>query len=343
MGAAAAMDPVQPSARQGQVRAVPVPENLAGPDRHAALLAAARDGDKSAMTQLIGELTPLVWHVARGNGCERDQAEVIVQNTWLALLRQLDNIRESRALAGWLITTARRETQRLRQGESRTGPLTDELAETVSSSDPAPDEQALRAERDRRLWRAFTKLSKRDQELLRLLVMNKNSHKDVAKMLGLSVGSVGPTRGRAVERLRKLLDDEEATHPVDAALVDRLRAAGFTGPEFDQFAERVIAHAQPLVRTWITTGDIFRKATRAGRTMLRMPENLTADEAEDLARDTVFTAWTTLVTDLEQHRWTPDTALNDHYLDLCVRAFPPIYHAHLKNRRTPKTRRRTSR
>ncbi|MBB5856460.1 hypothetical protein ACFQ05_26630 [Amycolatopsis umgeniensis] len=114
-----------------------------------------------------------------------------------------------------------------------------------------------------------------------------------------------------------------ATHPVDAAVVDRLRAAGFTGPEFDQFAERVIAHAQPLVRTWITTGDIFRKATRAGRTMLRMPEHLTADEAEDLARDTVFTVWTTLVTDLEQHRWTPDAALNDHYLDLCVRAFPP--------------------
>ncbi|EMD26048.1 hypothetical protein B0293_36810 [Amycolatopsis azurea DSM 43854] len=207
---------------------------------------------------------------------------------------QRGNIRDSRALAGWLITTARREAQRLRQGAARTGPLTDDLVETAISGDPAPDEQTPRAERDRRLWRAFVKLPKRDQELLRLLVVNKASHKEVTEAMGLSVGSVGPTRGRAVGRLRKLLEDEEATHPVDAALVDRLRAAGFTGPEFDQFAELVIAHAQPLVQTWITTGDIFRKATHAGHTMLRMPDHLTAGEAGGLAQDTVFAAWTTL-------------------------------------------------
>src|ERR1044072_5087565 len=87
-------------------------EGLEGRDRHAACMIAAQAGDRSAFDVLVAELSPLVWHVARSNGLDRSSAEDVVQTVWLALLRHLDRLAEPRALAGWLITTTRREGQR---------------------------------------------------------------------------------------------------------------------------------------------------------------------------------------------------------------------------------------
>uniref|UniRef100_UPI003F494D3B RNA polymerase sigma factor n=1 Tax=Amycolatopsis sp. CA-293810 TaxID=3239926 RepID=UPI003F494D3B len=324
---AAATDPVLSSAEE-RARAVAVPESRSA--RHAADLAAAREGDREAMDRLISELTPLVWHVARNSGCDRHQAEDIVQTTWLALFNQMDRIRDTHALAAWLITTARRNANWISRGEARVVPLSDTLAETIESIQPAPEEEALRSDHDQRLWRAFAKLSHRNQDLLRRLVINREPHQDVARALGLSVGSVGPSRARALNKLRELVKELDVAYPVDAALVDRLRAAGFAGREFDLFAEQVIDHTRPIVSAWIHSGRIVQEATRAGRRMLRMPEDLTPADVEHLVHDTVTAAWTELVAALKTSRWTPDTALNDYYLDLCVRAFPPIYHAFRK-------------
>ncbi|MFD6071021.1 RNA polymerase sigma factor [Amycolatopsis lurida] len=327
MDHAAATDPVLPSAEE-RARAVAVPETSS--DRHAADLAAARDGDREAMDRLIHDLTPLVWHVARSNGCTPHEAEDVVQNTWLALFRQLDQVRDARALPAWLVTTARRDVYRAARLDARVVPLSDELVDNVESTQPAPEEEALRSDHDQRLWRAFAKLSHRNQDLLRRLVINKEPHHDVARALGLSVGSVGPLRVRALNKLRELVKEQNIAHPVDAALVDRLRAAEFTGREFDLFAEQVIDHTRPIVSAWIHSGRMIQEATRAGRRMLRMPEDLTPADVEHLVHNTVTAAWTDFVTALKDGRWTPDISLNDHYLDLCVRAFPPIYHAFQK-------------
>ncbi len=191
---AAATDPVLPSAEE-RAGAVAVPESRTA--RHAPDLAAAQGGDRHAMDRLVSELTPLVWHVARTSGCDRHQAEDVVQTTWLALFSQMDRIRDTRALAGWLITTARRNASRAARGDAHVVPLPDTLAENVESTQPAPEEEALRSDHDQRLWRAFAKLSHRNQDLLRRLVINREPHQDVARALGLSLGSVGPSRVRA--------------------------------------------------------------------------------------------------------------------------------------------------
>ncbi|OKA10056.1 RNA polymerase sigma factor [Amycolatopsis regifaucium] len=324
---AAATDSVLSSAEE-RTGAVAVPDTRV--DRHAADLAAAQEGDREAMERLVQDLTPLVWHVARSAGCDRYAAEDVVQTTWLALFNQMDRIRDTRALAGWLITTARRNAHWVARGETRVVPLPDALAETIESIQPAPEEEALRSDHDQRLWRAFAKLSHRNQDLLRRLVINREPHQDVARALGLSVGSIGPTRVRALNKLRDLVKEEEVAYPVDAALVDRLRAAGFTGAEFDQFAEKVIDHTRPIVSAWIHSGRIVQEATRAGRRMLRMPGDLSPADVENLVADIVTTAWTQLIAALKDRRWTPDTSLNDYYLDLCVRAFPPVYHGFVK-------------
>ncbi|SFQ55483.1 RNA polymerase sigma factor, sigma-70 family [Amycolatopsis arida] len=184
-------------------------EGLRGAELHAACMQAARAGDRTAMDRLVAELTPLVWHVARGNGLDRHVAEDVVQTVWLALFSHLDQLQEPRALAAWLITTTRREAQRAHGRKAPPLPLTDEMAETMPGTQPAPEAEALRAERDRRLWAAFGRLSQRCQELLRLTVLaGRAEYRLVAEAMRMPHGSIGPTRGRCLRELRTLLSAE---------------------------------------------------------------------------------------------------------------------------------------
>jgi RNA polymerase sigma factor (sigma-70 family) len=134
-------------------------------------LHAARTGNRRALATLVEDLTPLVWHVARGHGLNRAIAEDVVQTVWLALFSHIDTLVEPKALAGWLITTTRREAGRVRTKSTAQLPLTDELAESLPSNHPLPEDEALRVDRDDRLWKAFAGLPERCQELLRLTVL----------------------------------------------------------------------------------------------------------------------------------------------------------------------------
>lgn len=184
-------------------------EGLHGSERYAACMLAARAGNRRALATLVEDLTPLVWHVARGNGLDKTTAEDVVQTVWLALFSHINTLTEPRALAGWLIVTTRREAQRVRGKGSAQLPLTDEMAEQLQSSHPQPEDEALRVDRDDRLWRAFAGLPERCQELLRLTVLaGRAEYRLVAEAMHMPKGSIGPTRGRCLNTLRELLDTE---------------------------------------------------------------------------------------------------------------------------------------
>ncbi|HKN97921.1 MAG TPA: sigma-70 family RNA polymerase sigma factor [Pseudonocardiaceae bacterium] len=185
---------------------------LTGHTRHAACLVAARDGDRRALDAIVTDLSPLVWKVARAQGLDRTVAEDVVQTVWLTLLRNLHSVAEPKALAGWLITTTRREAARHRGGADRVQPLADEAAEQLVSMDGLPEEEALRSDRDRSLWRAFRRLPRRCQELLLLTVVGGRVEYDrVAQQLNMRRGSIGPTRGRCIATLRDYLTSEGGT------------------------------------------------------------------------------------------------------------------------------------
>ncbi|OLF09376.1 RNA polymerase subunit sigma [Actinophytocola xinjiangensis] len=187
-------------------------EGLDGRDRHAACMIAAQAGDRSAFYVLVAELSPLVWHVARGNGLDRTSAEDVVQTVWLALLRHIDRLSEPRALAGWLITTTRREAVRVLQRASGQVELSGEIAERLQTTDPSPEHEVLRDERDQQLWAAFHKLTQRCQELLRLTVLaGRAEYRAVAEALHMPHGSIGPTRGRCINNLRALYNGDSGS------------------------------------------------------------------------------------------------------------------------------------
>ncbi|WP_408607235.1 RNA polymerase sigma factor [Actinokineospora bangkokensis] len=183
-------------------------EGLQGVDRHAACLLAARAGDKSGLDALVADLTPLVWNISRGVGLDRSAAEDVVQTVWLTLLRNLEKVTEPKALVGWLVITTKREAVRTRRRGAAEVELAPEVAEGVQSTEPLPEAEALRGERDHRLWRAFHALPQRCQELLRLTVLDgRAEYRLVAEAMQMPRGSIGPTRGRCIQNLRDLYDE----------------------------------------------------------------------------------------------------------------------------------------
>jgi RNA polymerase sigma factor (sigma-70 family) len=168
----------------------------------------ARAGDQAAMREVVAQLNPLLWRVARAQGLATEEAADVVQTSWLELVRRLNDIRSPQALTAWLITATRREAWRVREQGRRHAPapgIADSL-DAVPDPGPRPGDRLLTDERDQALWRAFRLLSDRCRELLRIVAqVSRPDYTAVAEALGMPVGSIGPTRGRCLAKLRALL------------------------------------------------------------------------------------------------------------------------------------------
>lgn len=189
------------------IGAEPVPETLAS--RAAALFSAFRAGDEARMGDLVALLTPILWHTVRGQRLDRESAEDVVQTTWMALVRHADSITDPQAVLQWLIVSARREAWRIVKREDRVEPRDFEPDEVVTRPDELPEALTLRSDGDSRLWHHVAKLPERCQALLRVIAFaDRPDYAAVAKALGMPVGSIGPTRGRCLAKLRVQLAND---------------------------------------------------------------------------------------------------------------------------------------
>ena len=160
-------------------------------------------GDPTGLDELVAAMTPVLWHVVRAYRLPETAAEDVVQTTWLALVRSGDSIAEPRAVAGWLCTTARREGWRVSKQATRQQPVEDEAITRKLPDEPAPEEQVVLDDDNARLWDCLGRLSERCQRLLRIVAAEaRPDYSVIASQLGMPVGSIGPTRGRCLEKLR---------------------------------------------------------------------------------------------------------------------------------------------
>jgi RNA polymerase sigma factor (sigma-70 family) len=174
--------------------------------RIAGLLEAARDGHDEAIDQIVAELSPLLWHAARAAGLSRDDAEDVVQTVWVRLLCHLDGIHTSAALTAWLVTTTKREAWRVRTAGRRQLPADQDWLAAVPDPGPGCEERAIADDQRRAIWAAMGKLPPRCQELLRIVAFVPRPDYDaVAAALDIRRGSIGPTRGRCLDKLRAML------------------------------------------------------------------------------------------------------------------------------------------
>ncbi len=187
----------------------PLPATAPPAERHARLarcLERAQAGELGALNEVVEALTPLLWHVARAQGLQADDAADVVQTTWLELLRRLHDIRSPQALTAWLVTATRRESWHASARRRKQIGAGADLLETVPDPSPDLDELLGRSESYRGLAKHFKRLPERCRELLRVVAMvDRPDYTVVSQALGMPIGSIGPTRGRCLAKLRAML------------------------------------------------------------------------------------------------------------------------------------------
>jgi RNA polymerase sigma factor (sigma-70 family) len=171
----------------------------------AALVLAARRGDHAAWQELVERFGRLLRAICRAHRLNAADTDDVIQTTWVRAVEHIGRIHDADRFASWLATVARRECLRALRRHARVRPCEEE--QLHARADPAADPAAkvLEAERRHAVRAAVHRLAPRDRTLLvRLFNDTDPSYADIGRELGMPIGSIGPTRGRILERMRRV-------------------------------------------------------------------------------------------------------------------------------------------
>ncbi|MBO3749183.1 sigma-70 family RNA polymerase sigma factor [Streptosporangiaceae bacterium NEAU-GS5] len=181
-------------------------------DDVARMVSAAADGDAAAWKELYQRYSAMVWSLARAY-LNPDDARDVCQTIWLRLAEHLPRLREPGKVGSWLARVTRNEALLVLRTSRRTSPVSPMEFVSFAVTDETPEsavieteEEVARTARSELIWQVFQRLDERCRQLLRMLIATpRPSYQEIAEGLGMPVGSIGPTRGRCLKRLRILL------------------------------------------------------------------------------------------------------------------------------------------
>lgn len=169
-----------------------------------------RQGVPGAIDTLVRLVSPLLWHTARQCGLTAAEAEDVVQQTFLSLVRSKDSVSDPLAVVRWLTVSLRRLAWRERANSAKRSneePTDDDLPRA-----PSAEQMAVLTDQQQRLWAMVGELPERCRKLLAVIAFApRPDYAAIAVDLGIPVGSIGPTRGRCLAKLRSRLDGGDWT------------------------------------------------------------------------------------------------------------------------------------
>jgi RNA polymerase sigma factor (sigma-70 family) len=172
----------------------------------AELMERASLGDQDAWNGLVERFERLVWSIIRGFRLDEATTRDVSQTVWLRFVENLGKIRSPEAVGSWLATTARRESIRVSKARRRMVPVEFEY-DFEDTSSPSPVERLIDSDEQMEALEAFSQLSDVCQELIRLLIADPPlDYETISAMTGRPIGAIGPTRGRCLDRLRRLME-----------------------------------------------------------------------------------------------------------------------------------------
>ena len=170
------------------------------------VLTAAIAGQDSAWDALLGRFSTAIHAVARSCRLSAYDADDVVQTTWLRLIENAHRIRTPQALGAWLAITARHESLRLIRISTREQP-TDPCELADDAMTPEATARLIEKERQEILSRAIESLPPHQRVLLQALTADPApSYQQLSAAMRLPIGSIGPTRQRALASLRRDAD-----------------------------------------------------------------------------------------------------------------------------------------
>lgn len=189
----------------------------------AALVARCRRGDGAAWELLVHRYQRLVYAIARRMRLDEHAAADVFQTVFARLIEHLPKIADPDRLQAWLVTTAKREALLVLRRSQRNVSMTrssgvdgaadgdDAGAGEYDIADDAllPEEALSDLQQLNGLRRAMDRLEERCRTLLTLLFRDEDDkvpYDEIARRLGISVGSIGPMRARCLGKLRELVE-----------------------------------------------------------------------------------------------------------------------------------------
>ena len=177
------------------------------------LLARAARRDPSAWEEIIRRYNGLVWARVRSFRLQDADAVDAVQMTWLRLAENCGRVQHPDRLGGWLTTTATRESLAILRHTNRTAPV-DGLADTLTDPAAGPERTVLDAETAHAVRALVTELPPRRRALIQAMFDQGTRHyAEISHDTGIPIGSLGPTRARALHQLRRILDERGLGDP----------------------------------------------------------------------------------------------------------------------------------
>ena len=178
------------------------------------LVRKCKAGDSASWSQLVDRFQALVWSSIYRVGLRSEDAEDTFQKVFVILYRNLDRIDSALALPKWLATTAAREAIRLhkqtRDKSTIAMDAVENLDEMLAAEELSVEEVTVAAAQSHAIRRVMSQLPGKCPELLAMLYSDvESTYEDVKQRLGIPAGSIGPTRSRCIERLRKALISEK--------------------------------------------------------------------------------------------------------------------------------------
>ena len=166
-------------------------------------------GHEEAWSSLIEKYKALIYSIPVKYGLPPHEAAEVFQGTCVELLTRLPELREPRALPKWLMQVAHHQCYRWKRQQQRV--VSRDADETLPEpTTPAiADSLVQQTQEEQMLREAVVKLSPQCRRLVELLFLETppRPYGEVAAELGLAPGSIGFTRQKCIERLRRYLDE----------------------------------------------------------------------------------------------------------------------------------------
>jgi RNA polymerase sigma factor (sigma-70 family) len=184
--------------------------DLLDPQEDARLVGRCLEGDARAWAALVRRHERLVYAIARRYRLPDADAGDIFQEVFAALVRGLPRLRDARTLVRWLASTtdriARAAALRGRR-ERALGLSGSEAPEDIAADTPGVGTDLEQLEEQALVRLALLALPEGCRRLLEALYYEDPtpSYAAIAGRLRLPIGSLGPTRARCIERMRRHL------------------------------------------------------------------------------------------------------------------------------------------
>ncbi len=178
-------------------------------DAEAALIAAARSGDRRAVDELLARYEQRIYRFGLRMCGDEESAREVLQETMLAAFRNLPGFRGQAALSTWLYQIARSFCIKERRGERPTA----ELDASTADQAPGPDAQVHARQIGQALATAIAELPADQREVLVLRDVEGLSAPEAAEVVGIEVGALKSRLHRARLALRERLAGVVAATP----------------------------------------------------------------------------------------------------------------------------------